>query len=222
VAKLVNELRTKATEFRNATVDLHAELIVLVQRLGVPTDLDRTLTSVAGRDLLRDISATTDDAALLHLLATCDIPTTEAALGKSITSAQQVSAAIKKTNWQLLENATKLAGAFTADAEVLKRKVESAVADDEFVTPLQAALEVAEAQATELIGRAITILPPPPPTPGPVPGNETVVLDSRTLQSLSRDEARAKLTELGSALEQSADDAVLDLTWSIRAPKTQT
>ena len=99
------------------------------------------------------VSAGPDSMALLHLLATCDIPTTEAALGKSITSAQQVSAAIKKTNWQLLENAIKLAGAFTADAEVLKRKVESAVADDEFA--LLAARVAAHARAVRCLHHAM-------------------------------------------------------------------
>ena len=48
------------------------------------------------------------------------------------------------------------------------------------------------------------------------------MLESRKLESLSRAEATARLTELTGELAKSGDDAVLDLSWTIRAPKTQT
>ena len=165
---------------------------------------------------LLDASQGKEGPELVDALADVKPVTSLPALAKSISSANRVSNAIADNNWALLEKVW--SGADPAGARI-KRSVAEALAADELVTALAAALKQAQEDATVIITKPPPPDPPPPPpppdppppSPDPPPkGKKVLKQDAR--KGLRAGEAKRLLEEIQSNL---SDGVTLDIEYKI-------
>mgnify|MGYP000113761603 CR=1 FL=1 len=146
-----------------------------------------------------------EGAVLVEALADIKPATNLQALARSIATANRVSNAIADNNWELLESVW---GGSDSEAVKIKSAVVDALAADELVISLAAALKQAQSDATAIITRRA---PPPTPQPDPVPKGKKV-LKSGSKQGISASEARTLLSEIQSELREGM---TVDISYSI-------
>lgn len=184
VEALGTQVRERA---RAAGPHPHALVEALKRRaseLGVPADAARLQTAVAAEQLVDRVGATTSSLEAVQALAGADVPTSDQALGSSISQAERLHRALDDDRWTVLDTlrATRPDGAdsvLAGLADVLGR--------DEFAAPLGEAIAAA-------YQRGVALLAPPSPKDG-------------SLRGVSVQEARAKLDELPTG-------AIVDLSWT--------
>jgi hypothetical protein len=143
---------------------------------------------------------------LVKALAEIKPVTSLQALAKSITSASRVSNAIADNNWALLESVWSANG---SEGARIKTSVTDALAADELVANLAAALRQAQADATAIITRD---KPPPPRKPDPTPPKGKKVIRHAEKKGLSAGEAKGVLAEIQAELQ---DGVTLDISYTI-------
>ena len=99
-------------------------------------------------------------------------------------------------------------GGSDSEAVKIKKSVADALAADELVISLAAALKQAQSDATAIITRRA---PPPPPQPDPVPKGRKV-LKRGSQQGLSVGEAKTLMSEIQSELREGM---TVDISYSI-------
>jgi hypothetical protein len=167
VAALASGVRGRSRDMGTACSDLVTELSVHAHQLGIADGCARWQSANLGKQLTSKLQVETNDLVLVQALAEFPVPTEWQPLAKSMTSASQVTTAMRALMWLMIEP---LRGIDTVDArypdaqQVLSNLSTSASADE-----LHQALAPALTQATE---RAATILaagsPITPPTTPPV------------------------------------------------------
>lgn len=160
VASLVNDLKGKAAEQAEA---LQAYLSALSPRLkhyGISADCNRALTAHAAYGLTEAIRDSERNEAV-SVLAKAHIATSETAMATAAAKARELVAALKSSEWQVLEALRGKTGMQGAQAVI--EVMASALADDEHVTALRHQLNEQHHRALLLLTDSPTPPEPPPP-----------------------------------------------------------
>lgn len=221
VAKLAAELKVAAAEKRPVLTALAQALTPRCDAFGVQTAAPRLVTLRSAQTLLSDLSGASDALAMIRVLASADLVTTQAAVSKCLGSAAEVKDAIGLAAWDIISTAAGLTDQRRAAAEGLRARVAEALEADEHVARLQPALKDAQLRAGRLLAEAAPPPsppqppppPPPPPEPPPPPPGEEIVEERQTLP-LGADEAARLLEELRSRL-MATPDAKLTIGWRL-------
>ena len=167
-------------------------------------------------------------------LATSDLRTSEAAVGRSISAAAGLASFLTSFEWDVLAAATALSDRRRAAAEQIGRSVAEALEADEHVIPLEARLREAQRNAFRLLaaaapsgggsgagagGQAGTVDGGDrAPVGGVEPGHEfdgsgqrPEVLEQRAWEVLPRETAKAELDRLKSRLDAEPGARLIDL-----------
>jgi len=172
VARLCDEV-AKIAEERRAEVDrLRTGLHARLETFGIEIrEIDRYQTAEAAAALLTAIRADEGDA-VIEVLATAPIATSETAMGQAIKGARQTADALEGTEWTIFDKIRSLSGTYRARAEGIVQGVTEALIHDEHVSPLASTLRRAQSEAVNLLVEAATRPPTaePPRPEAPIHG----------------------------------------------------
>ena len=148
---------TKIVEEHRAAVDSLAERLASTgAKFGIEeSSFIRLESARAAQVLLTNLASAPDDLTRVGALAATPIPTSELALGKSISSAQMIVAEIDAAQFSIIEAATA-----RPEGAHLGTELTQALAADELVTALVPTLHRVQQAA---IGIVTVIIPPLPP-----------------------------------------------------------
>lgn len=191
-----------------APAELVGALETAYARAGVAGDRGRLTTARSSADLLESLRTTRDRVALVRLLAHAALPVTEAALARSARSSSAVTAAVVRMKWERLRPLVEAADVDDArgrDALRILGTLREALAAEELVTPLPAALAATDDEVFRWLS-------PPAPAPTPPP---TTTPNARTgrLRRAAGSGSEAVLAELGHELS-AHPDATYEITWT--------
>jgi len=217
VAALASALQESARTYRDAVRQLREALPTATGFADLEPNVDRVRTAQAAVAML-DAVLGSEDVEAVEAFARAEVPTTADALGRSIKSAEEVAAAIRAANWQLLATATGLGGKWASQAEGIAERLRSAIAADELVESLPQALRAANDAATDLMTKTVEKPPVDPEDKKDEkdeeeqertqrPGRQTFTFRAA---DGDRDAARARLNEL---LSQVDELSYLDVQW---------
>jgi hypothetical protein len=153
VAELAHEVRINVGPQTAHTRQLVDQLTRAHERLAVATDgpgVNRLATARAASSLVADLAARRDNVALVEALARADLPSTEAAVGRSLKTAFDLAGRLVDYPWQRLtplREAEKGTGDRSRDAKGILDQLRAALAADELSQPLSAVLKRAEDDA---------------------------------------------------------------------------
>lgn len=192
VAELAEALRTAATTLGHDVGPLVERLLPAYTRLGLDpqSTTGRLATARAGQAMLARIrDAGTDRIAVITAVATADLPATDQAVGRSLTSAGAVAERLDSFAWERLDP---LRGATGSDdrsrrARAVLDAARAALLADEMAQPLGEALRTAEAAAFRWLAETGASPgprpgPPVPPPPPPAPDTSATVTDDASLR----------------------------------------
>lgn len=170
VASLIEALRKREGELREAARTLRDVLLGRLQTRGIPeAESSRFATARAAVDLLEAVRKA-PEMQVCEAFAGMPVPASEQALARSLSSAADVARALGDTRWETLDQALQLSGRFLVAAEALSSEVDEALRKDELAVGLRNVLETAEKRALKLTGEFLaSTKPAPDPKPGPKP-----------------------------------------------------
>ncbi len=138
VARLADELRERAQAARASLATLTNVLRANMAAAGVtPERAPRMITVLSASVLVTDLTAGVDPLAVVQTLATSDLRTSEAAVGRSIAGAASLASFLSSFEWDVLAAASALADHRRGAAELILRAVAEALEADEHVVPLE-------------------------------------------------------------------------------------
>lgn len=155
VATLIEKVLEKVEAGLKASIDLAGELNKASALLGLEAPGDRQKTADAGAALMRKLRKARE-LEVVKALADVKPPTSDIALGTSISKAGQQLHAITNTKWKLLESIGGLEGGLRDSAEAILAKLREAFACDELAMALDQALKKAEDDAARLLASLST------------------------------------------------------------------
>ena len=125
VSRLIDGVKDVARTHAEAARALVKQLNEAATKVGADADADRLRTARAGRDLL-DSVLSADDVDAVTVLASVDPPTSAAALGRSIKSAQQVVGAVQRARWDVFASVAELPGDWATEGSRIRDAVREA------------------------------------------------------------------------------------------------
>jgi len=195
------------------------------------------ITVLSASVLVTELTAGIEPLTVVQSLATSDLRTSEAAVGRSISAASGLASFLASFEWDVLAAATALSDHRRAAAEQIGRSVAEALEADEHVIPLEARLREAQRNAFRLLaaaapsgggvgagasgqpGTADTGNRPPPG--GVEPGSDfdgsspsPEILEERAWDVLPIEDAKAELDRLQSRLG-AEPGARLSISWRL-------
>lgn len=204
-----NELQKQVKEAVSANIENCRTLVVDLtgqfSALGLSLDNNRLKNAQLAVTLLQDLQ-NSEGPSLVKVLATIKPVTSLPSLAKSIVSATRVSHAIADNNWALLQTVWAGVG---SESTRIKKGVTDALAADELVTNLAAALKQAQTDATAIITRDKPT-PTPSPEARPPKGKKVIRHDDR--KGLNVAEATNLLKDIQSQLQ---DGVTVDISYTI-------
>ena len=171
------------------------------------------MRTVAATLAMLERLADVEPAAVVQVLATIDVATSESAMSECVSKAANLAERLDATNWEILEATASVTDERQATANEIHTLLCQGLASDEHVMPLAATLQGAQAQA-------VRVLATPTPTPGPhaasqpVPKSGRTVLQQGTEQHLTLPAVQDLLARLEHAL-QAGQDIHYTLSWII-------
>jgi hypothetical protein len=198
VSRLIDAVKEVANTHVDPARKLVAELDKAASDVGVDANADRLLTARAVRDLIERVLAA-DDVDAVVVLGDVEPPTSAAAMGRSMKSAQQVMGAVQRARWDVFASIAELPGKWEEEGVRIRTTVRDALNHDELSKALAPVLDAEDRKATQLLLRATKggeKPKPPQPSPGPskAPGRD---LPSQGHQEgLSREKATQILEQL--------------------------
>lgn len=209
VSRLTGAVKELAQAHADAVRDLVPRLEKAAERMGVDEQADRLRTARAARDLIEGVLSA-DEVDAVSVLASLEPPTSAAALGRSIKSAQQVAGAVRRTNWDPFSSVADLSGEAGRRGKLICETVQEALRHDELSEALVEVLDREERRAVELLIEATHAATVTTPTPSP---DDVALEPEGDRTGLSGDKARAIL---GALLERVADLEELRVTWKLK------
>ena len=195
-----------------------------------PENAPRMITVLSGSVLVSDLNADVAPLAVVQALATSSLRTSEAAVGRSISTAASLAAFLSSFEWDVLAAATALSDHRRAAAEQIARSVTEALEADEHVISLEARLREAQRNAFRLLAAAPSVGGVGAgaggqsstagggdvgPNGGVGPGQGTgEVLEQEAWDELPHDRAKAELDRLKSRLD-AEPGARLTISWRL-------
>lgn len=202
-----HDLQKKVIEAVSRDLDacktLEADLTKQCHALRLSTDNNRLNNAKLAVEVLETLKSQ-QGAVLVKSLAAIKPVTSLPALARSISTATRISNALADNNWKLLETVW----ANGAPADKIRKTVLDALATDELVTNLAAALKQAQMDATAIITQEKPVPKQEPVTPPK--GKKVVKSVART--GLAVNEARTLLKELQDQLQ---DGVTVDISYTI-------
>lgn len=220
VHTLSTECKKKSADAKKSCQAYQQGLKQRLTELGLsPDSTDRMKTASATQSLVEKVGAT-DPGAIVKLLATANVATSEAAMGECVGKAAELEGNFDTAGWQTFELVRKLPEEHQATAKKILSELEDALASDEHAIELAPALKSAQAQSMRLLEKLVEVKPPvtkpgvaPPPIKPPVKQEKKVVeQDSR--ENLTLQAAKSELDSLDSRL--GPDQSVrINVSWVI-------
>ena len=234
VGKLVDELKQKIAEKRDAVTRLVVQVRDRAGRYAAGATGARQQTAESAQSLLAAV-ASAADSEVVAVLATADLQTSEAAVGRALGQAKVCADVLEAGSyWQLFDVVLKLSDHRSDAAKVIARRLSEVLTSDEHVLALKGRLDELHRDAMGLLAASVSAPVPepvPPPVPEvpspapvtipPVPANlaPEVVAEKQQLH-LTGAEAVAALDEL-KARVTSERDLELTLSWRLQRKGTQ-
>ena len=223
----VTELGQKAKEISEKSLPACRSLCrVLRERLekfGLSADVPRLKTATAVLKLVDGLAlALPSDA--VTVIADVECATSEAAMGKSRTTAGDLVERIAATTWSIFDDVVQLPDPYKTEAGQIRDSVCQALQADEYTIALAAKLKNAQDEAVKLLSRVARAKTPPPPLPPtiaskpelevkkPSPGRKTVA--KREESDLTVDRAKQVWTQILTDL-QAKPSRRLSISWRI-------
>jgi hypothetical protein len=155
IARLANELQERAQAARAPLATLISVLRSRMAAAGVtPENAPRMITLLSASVLVTELTAGVEPLAAIQALATSDLRTSEAAVGRSISTSAGLASYLASVEWDVLSAATALSDHRRVAAEQIGRAVAEALEADELVVPLEARLREAQRNAFRLLAAA--------------------------------------------------------------------
>ena len=230
VARLASELREKAQAARASLATLTTTLRARMTAAGLTHEnAPRMITILSGSVLVSDLTADVAPLAVVQALASSSLRTSEAAVGRSISTAASLVAFLTSFEWDVLTAATVLSDHRRAAAELIARSVTEALEADEHVISLEARLREAQRNAFRLLAAAAPTgggVGAGPAGPSGTAGGGDVrpdgsvgaglgeVLEQRAWEELPLESAKVELDRLKSRLD-AEPSARLTISWRL-------
>lgn len=236
VGKLVDEVKQKAAEKRDAVTRLVVQVRDRAGRYAAGATGARQQTAESAQALLA-VVASAAESELVSALASADLQTSEAAVGRALGQAKLCADALEAGSyWQLFDVVLKLNDSRSEAAQVIGRRLAEVLTSDEHVLALKGRLDELHRDAMGLLAAATPasttatgqdivstrgVHVPAPITIPPVAANlaPEVVAEKQQLH-LTGAEAVAALDELKSRVT-SERDLELTLSWRLQRKGTQ-
>jgi hypothetical protein len=216
VAKFAADVKAEADRHLVAADRLCAMLRQRLQQLGIDArDAPRLQTAQAALALVRGIAgASKDDVA--SVIASAQLATSAPAMGESLKKADEMSAVLENTSWELFETIAQLPRKRAPQAQSLIDQVKDALTRDEHVLELKRAFREAQSAALELLTSLVEATPPtPPPMPRPVvPPTPAMAETTGSRRGIDEQRALSVFESIKKAMELDAD-LVLDIEWRL-------
>jgi hypothetical protein len=119
-----------------------------------PENAPRMITLLSASLLVTELTSGAEPLAVVQALATSDLRTSEAGVGRSISAAPNLATFLSSFEWDVLAAATALSDHRRATAEQIGRVVAEALEADEHVVPLESRLQEAKRNAYRLLAAA--------------------------------------------------------------------
>lgn len=235
VGKLVDEVKQQAGEKRDVVMRLVVELRDRLARYTAGATGARKQTAESAQALLAALTQASE-ADIVASLATADLQTSEAAIGRTLGQAKPCADALTSGNWQLFDGVRNLQDHRAEAAQIIAKRLAEVLTSDEHVIALKGRLDELGRDAMQLLtapAPAPTPVPAPSPTPGvpatttafvtisPLSGNlEEQVVDEKQELHLSGADAVAALEELKTRVANERD-LELTLSWRLLRKGTQ-
>jgi hypothetical protein len=210
VGLLTGQAKAKAAEHRGGCQGYVRRLRERLQALGV-AESSRLQTAQATLSLVERLNAGDGDA-LVGVLASAQVATSEAAMGACLKHAAELAATLDAFNWEILDAVGRLGNGRGGGAAEVQRLVREALVADEHALALAPALKGAQSKAVRLLTQATPR--PDPKVVVPLPTPRTVSHGEKAGLTLS--EAAEQLERLKK--EQSAGRTVtVSLAWKVES-----
>ncbi len=197
VALFVQDLSQRARQYRPAAHALVEQLERHAERLGLDprATSGRLHTAHAAADLLDGLDSRRNDIEIVRHLARADLGGPAQRAGRSIRSADEVTAALRAADWDTFDLIAGLDERWQEEARDIFAALRQAGQDDELTTPLVPVLHKCRSRATDLLRRATRrtpITPPPEDTEDPLPRGTSVATGAGIDEALAGLHAAAK------------------------------
>lgn len=237
VGKLVDEVKQRAGEKRELVTRLVVGVRDRSSRYATGAKGARQQTAESAQALLA-VLAQAAESDVVASLATADLQTSEASVGRTLGQAKACADALDAGNWQLFDVMRDLRDHRTEAAQIIVRRLAEVLTRDEHVIALKGRLDELARDAMRLLATpAPTPLPTPVPAPTPAPGVPAPtpapvtisplpanlspqIVDERQELHLSGTDAVAELEELKARVANDRD-LELTLSWRLRRKGTQ-
>lgn len=227
LARLANEIQTRAKEKRDACRQLVKELSRQLADFGeTPGNAARYQSAEDVHELLEAVSDV-KPAAVVDALANLAPRTTEAAMGSSLTSASIAVADLTTTQWKLFESMRSIQDDRTTAAKGILGRVTDALSRDQHAIDLGPVLRLEQSKAIDLltpqatersspsaestitpVGAQKSVIAPPPMKRG------KTVVDAGSREGLSVDEAESEIRRLRSQLKNK-QSVRINVSWVV-------
>ena len=184
-----------------------------------PDTTDRMKTAKATLSLVEKVGVT-EPAAIVKLLSTANIATSEAAMGECVGKAAELEGNLDTAGWQTFELVRKLPDEHQVTAKKILNDLEEALSSDEHAIELAPALKSAQAQSMRLLEKLVEVKPPvtkpgvTPPKIKPPVKQEKKVVEQDSRENLTLQAAKEELDGLDSRL--GPDQSVrINVSWVI-------
>jgi hypothetical protein len=218
VGTLSVECKKKASDTRRACQSYTQRLRERMTEMGVtPEATDRMKTANASQVLVDKLS-TAELAAIVKVLASANIATSESAMGGCVGKAAELEGNLDTAGWQTFELIRKLPDEHQAAAQAILADLQKALANDEHVIELAPALKSAQGHAMRLLEKLVEVKRPKPPiTPPPIQPpatKEKRVVEQDSKQDLTLPAAKELLADLDNRLK-SGQSVRVNVSWVI-------
>ena len=223
VHTLATDCKKKAADAKKACQAYRQRLQQRLTEMGLSADeTDRVKTAAATQVLVEKVSVA-EPLAVISLLATAEIATSEAAMGECLSKAAELEGNLDTAGWQTFELVRKLPSEHQATAKKILGDLETALASDEHAVELAPALKLAQAQSMRLLEKLVEVKPPvtPPTTPPveppavtPPEKKQKQIVEQDSRQNLSLSEAKDELSRLEGRLS-SGQSVRINVSWII-------
>ncbi|MFJ8834305.1 hypothetical protein [Micromonospora aurantiaca] len=208
VGLFARDVRAAADRHKDAVQKLVRRLEERTSFLGLDPKGGRLATARAAADLLERVTRADTAKETVEQLARAELAGPADRIGKTISSAGEVGAALVSASWDNFEIIGGLSEPYAARAEAILGDLRRAAQADELTTPLASALRRTQSEATALLRESVT--PPPPPTLPPLPPGPSVVRRRR----VAAPEISSAVEEL-TAYAESHPNATIEVSWRI-------
>jgi hypothetical protein len=212
VTQLATGVQQKVAAARRTCQTYCQRLRERLGKLEIDTAADRMQTAAAVLAVVERLHEV-EPGEVVGVLATADVATSESAMGECFSKAAELAARLDAKEWEILEATATLPDERKTAAEEIVNGIRQALASDEHVMQLAAALKEAQAKAVRLLTQPI---PPPALEPAPKPMSKPgrKILQQGSQQHLDIQAAYELMTRLEREL-QAGQKIHFDISWIV-------